>query len=39
MNNPARKFKVETNAKQLHMTGMVVLHKDCNVVVVEGGEW
>ena len=35
--NPARKFKVETNAKQLYMTGCVVLYEDVNVVVVEGG--
>lgn len=35
--NPAKKFKVETNAKQLFMTGCVVLFKDCNVIVVEGG--
>ncbi|XP_041356451.1 U4/U6 small nuclear ribonucleoprotein Prp3-like [Gigantopelta aegis] len=37
LNNPARKFKIESNAKQLLMTGFVVLYKDCNVVVVEGG--
>ncbi len=37
LHNPAKKFKVETNAKQLYMTGIVILHKDCNVVVVEGG--
>ena len=36
--NPSRKFKVEANANQLFMTGIVVLHKDCNVIVVEGGE-
>jgi U4/U6 small nuclear ribonucleoprotein PRP3 len=35
--NPAKKFKVEKNANQLLMTGLVVLHKDCNVIVVEGG--
>lgn len=33
----SKKFKVETNAKQLLMTGIVVLFKDCCVVVVEGG--
>jgi len=38
LSNPAKKFKVETNAGQLFMTGIVVLHKDCNVLVVEGGE-
>ncbi|KAJ8873936.1 hypothetical protein PR048_024774 [Dryococelus australis] len=37
LSNAAKKFKVETNAKQLFMTGCVVLFKDCNVVVVEGG--
>ncbi|XP_047518722.1 U4/U6 small nuclear ribonucleoprotein Prp3 [Pieris napi] len=31
------KFKVEVNAQQLHMTGCVVLHRGCCVVVVEGG--
>lgn len=35
--NQAKKFKVETNAKQLLMTGVVVLFQDCCVVVVEGG--
>ncbi|KAL5019959.1 hypothetical protein ScPMuIL_002851 [Solemya velum] len=37
LTNPAKKFKIEANAKQLLMTGIVVLFKDCNVVVVEGG--
>ena len=37
LSNPAKKFKVEMNANQLFMTGIVVLHKDCNVLVVEGG--
>ncbi|CAH0698383.1 unnamed protein product [Spodoptera exigua] len=31
------KFKVEANASQLHMTGSVLLHRGCCVVVVEGG--
>lgn len=35
--NLSKKFKVETNIKQLHMTGVVVLFRDCCVVVVEGG--
>ena len=30
-------LKVETNAKQLHMTGTVVMYEDVNVIVVEGG--
>lgn len=33
----AKKYKVETNAKQLLMTGIVALFRDCSVVVVEGG--
>ncbi|XP_063836829.1 U4/U6 small nuclear ribonucleoprotein Prp3 [Ostrinia nubilalis] len=31
------KFKVEVNAQQLHMTGCVILHRGCCVIVVEGG--
>jgi len=38
LGNPAKKFKIEANAGQLYLTGVVVLHKDVNVVVVEGGE-
>ncbi|KAL2084714.1 hypothetical protein ACEWY4_020232 [Coilia grayii] len=37
LSNPAKKFKVEANANQLYLTGTVVLHKDVNIVVVEGG--
>lgn len=37
LSNPAKKFKVEANANQLYLTGTVVLHKDVNLVVVEGG--
>lgn len=37
LTNPSHKFKVETNANQLFMTGLVAMHSDCNVVVVEGG--
>ncbi|XP_078735424.1 U4/U6 small nuclear ribonucleoprotein Prp3 [Lampetra fluviatilis] len=37
LTNPSKKFKIETNANQLFLTGGVVLHKDVNVVVVEGG--
>ena len=35
--DPAKKFKVETNANQLQMTGAVVMCKENNIVVVEGG--
>uniref|UniRef100_A0A8C7LPT7 U4/U6 small nuclear ribonucleoprotein Prp3 n=1 Tax=Oncorhynchus mykiss TaxID=8022 RepID=A0A8C7LPT7_ONCMY len=38
LHNPAKKFKVEANANQLYLTGTVVLHRDVNMVVVEGGE-
>lgn len=37
LHNPAKKFKVEMNAKQLQMTGVIVVYKNTNVVVVEGG--
>lgn len=37
LNNPAKKFKVEANIRQLLMTGVVVIYKNINVVVVEGG--
>ncbi|XP_029436864.1 U4/U6 small nuclear ribonucleoprotein Prp3 isoform X1 [Rhinatrema bivittatum] len=37
LSNPAKKFKIEANAGQLYLTGVVILHKDVNVVVVEGG--
>ncbi|NXW51207.1 PRPF3 protein, partial [Nyctiprogne leucopyga] len=37
LSNPAKKFKIEANAGQLYLTGVVVLHKDVNVIVVEGG--
>lgn len=37
LHNPAKKFKVEMNAKQLQMTGVIVLYKNINVIVVEGG--
>ncbi|KAK3597920.1 hypothetical protein CHS0354_042261 [Potamilus streckersoni] len=37
LTNPAKKFKIESNCNQLYMSGLVVLFKDCNVVVVEGG--
>uniref|UniRef100_A0A8C8FD59 U4/U6 small nuclear ribonucleoprotein Prp3 n=1 Tax=Oncorhynchus tshawytscha TaxID=74940 RepID=A0A8C8FD59_ONCTS len=37
LHNPAKKFKVEANANQLYLTGTVVLHRDVNMVVVEGG--
>lgn len=38
LQNPAKKFKVEANANQLYLSGTVVLHKDVNLVVVEGGK-
>lgn len=35
--NQSKRFKVDTVAKQLQMTGAVVMYKECNVIVVEGG--
>uniref|UniRef100_A0AC34F7S9 U4/U6 small nuclear ribonucleoprotein Prp3 n=1 Tax=Panagrolaimus sp. ES5 TaxID=591445 RepID=A0AC34F7S9_9BILA len=35
--HPSKKFKAETNAKQLAMTGVMVIYKDINLIVVEGG--
>ncbi|KAG1679064.1 U4/U6 small nuclear ribonucleoprotein Prp3 [Nymphon striatum] len=37
LSNPAKKFKVETNANQLYMTGCVILYRDVNLIIVEGG--
>ena len=37
LSDPAVKFKLEANCNQLHMTGIVLLFKNLNVVVVEGG--
>ena len=37
LRDPAKKFKVEMNSKQLYMTGCTILHPDINIVVVEGG--
>ncbi|XKL59109.1 hypothetical protein PGB90_000125 [Kerria lacca] len=37
LSSASKKFKVETNAKQLFMTGGVIMFQDCNIIVVEGG--
>ena len=37
LRDPAKKFKVEMNIKQLQMTGVIVLYKNINVIVTEGG--
>lgn len=37
LRDPAKKFKLEMNSKQLYMTGCAVMHPDINIVVVEGG--
>lgn len=37
LSNQSHKFKVETNAKQLFMTGGVIMFHDCNIIIVEGG--
>ncbi|XP_065224727.1 U4/U6 small nuclear ribonucleoprotein Prp3-like isoform X1 [Planococcus citri] len=36
LSSATKKFSIETNAKQLFMTGSVVMFQDCNIVVVEG---
>lgn len=36
--NPSKKFKVHMNAKQLQMTGIMLMLEDINVIIVEGGE-
>ncbi len=38
LRNPAIKFKVDMNAQQYHLTGCVLLYRDVNLVIVEGGE-
>lgn len=39
LTDPATKFKLEANCNQLHMTGTVLLLKNLNVVIVEGGDF
>ena len=38
LSNPKTKFKVDMNAQQYHLTGCVLLYKDVNLVILEGGE-
>jgi U4/U6 small nuclear ribonucleoprotein PRP3 len=37
LTNQSKKFKVEANIKQLLMTGVIVLYRNINVILVEGG--
>ncbi|CAD5229943.1 unnamed protein product [Bursaphelenchus okinawaensis] len=37
LSNPKKKFRVEKNARQLQMTGIIVAVEDMHVIVVEGG--
>ena len=37
LSNPQHKYKVETNATQFMLTGLMMTAKDNNIVVVEGG--
>lgn len=37
LRDDAVKYKVETNAKQMYLTGVAVMHHDVNVIIVEGG--
>ncbi|XP_002156722.2 U4/U6 small nuclear ribonucleoprotein Prp3 [Hydra vulgaris] len=37
ISNPAKKFKVDTNAQQLYLTGCVIITKGMALVITEGG--
>lgn len=37
LTNPQHKYKVETNATQYQFTGLMLLSKENNIVIVEGG--
>ena len=39
LSNQSNKFKVDMNAQQYMLNGCVVLHKDINMVIVQGGRW
>ena len=39
LSKPAIKFKVDMNAQQYHLTGCVMLYRDVNLVIVEGGRY
>ena len=39
LSNQSNKFKVDMNAQQYMLSGCVVLHKDINMVIVQGGRW
>ncbi|KAF9971766.1 hypothetical protein BGZ73_005173 [Actinomortierella ambigua] len=38
LSHPQKRFKVDTNAVQLGLTGMVIFHPVMNIVIVEGGQ-
>lgn len=37
LSSQAIKFKVDMNAQQLHLTGRLLLFRDINLIIVEGG--
>lgn len=37
MRNPQHRFKVDISARQLELSGILLLFPDCNMIVVEGG--
>ncbi|KAG2181912.1 hypothetical protein INT43_006837, partial [Umbelopsis isabellina] len=37
LNHPKLRFKVEKNARQYYLTGMVIASPKCNLVITEGG--
>lgn len=36
--NPEHRFKIDINARQLNLTGALVVYPECNLAVVEGGQ-
>ncbi|KAF9160476.1 hypothetical protein DFQ26_005491 [Actinomortierella ambigua] len=38
LSHPQKRYKVDTNAAQLGLTGMVIFHPVMNIVIVEGGQ-
>jgi len=37
LSNPSHRFKIDQNARQLELTGIVIMNPRTNIVVVEGG--
>ena len=37
MPNKQKLYKIDTNAQQNHLTGLMLLTDECNLIIVEGG--